>query len=150
MKIRIFIFLFIFLSGYLMSCNSTPVAHSPDKAENNPAQAGSKQIGDKKPQKLSSVLYELALAPDTEHFAKKHNIPLENNRVRVYIFLEPLSPDPERKKVFEDHKIMIEKRSGDMVRGLVAIDQLIPLSEEPVIRFIRLPDRLIKTRNLRQ
>lgn len=147
-KRRIFIFFFTFLSGCLISCNSTPATHSFEKAQNTATQAGSKKIGDKKTQKLSSLLYDLALAPDPEFFAKKHNIILENHRVRVYIFLEPSSTDPERKKMLENNKIRVEKGSKDMLRGLVPVDRLIPLSEEPVVRFIRLPDRLIKTRKM--
>jgi len=148
MKRRIFIFFFISLVGWLISCNSPPVAHSLNKAENHPTPSESEKTGDNTQQKLSSVLYELALSPDPEYYAKQHNILLDNHRVRVFIILEPSSPDPEREKVFEDHNIRVEKRSGDMVRGLVAVDRLIPLSEEPVIQFIRLPDRLIKTRNI--
>jgi hypothetical protein len=64
----------------------------------------------------------------------------------VFIFFETSSSDPERKKILKDHGIIIEKSSANLIRGLVAVDQLIPLSEEPVIQSIRLPDRLIKTR----
>ncbi len=132
-----------------MSCNKTPAAHSLKKAENSTTPEASKKIGDTKNQKLSSLLYELALSPDPEYFAKTHNILLDNHRVRVYIFLEPSSPDPERKKLLKEHNIMIEKWSADMLRGLAAVDQLIPLSAEPAVRFIRLPDKLIKSRTIR-
>jgi hypothetical protein len=133
-----------------MSCNSTSASHSLMITEkNNSSTSGSKKIGDTKNQKLSSLLYELALSPDPEQFAKKHNILLDNHRVRVYIFLETSLPDPERIKLLKAHNIMIEKWSADMLRGLAAVDQLIPLSEEPAVRFIRLPDKLIKTRNIR-
>jgi hypothetical protein len=132
-----------------MSCNKAPAAHSLKKAEHNTTPEGSKKIGDTKNQKLSSLLYELALSPDPAYFAKKHNIFLDNHRVRVYIFLEPSSPDPERMKLLKAHNIMIEKWSADMLRGLAPVDQLIPLSAEPAVRFIRLPDTLIKSRNIR-
>ena len=147
MKIRIFIFLFIFLFGCLISCNNNPAVYSLTKTEKNTSAAGSKKMGDTKKQKLSSILYELAISQDREYFAKKHNIHLDNNRVRVFIFFDPSSSGPDRKKILNDHGIMIEKSSADMTRGLVPVDHLISLSQEPVIRSIRLPDRLIKTRN---
>lgn len=147
MKIRIFIILLFFLLGCLMSCNNnTPVVHSIAKSEKDTSTVGSNEIGDTKKQKLSSMLYELAISQDPESFAKKHHIFLDKNRVRVFVFFEPTSSDPERKKILEDHGIIIEKKSADMIRGLVTVDHLIPLSEEPVIRSIRLPDKLIKTR----
>jgi hypothetical protein len=149
MKIRIFIFFFIFLFGGLISCNNNPAVHSLTKTEKNTSTAGSNKIGDTKGQKLSSILYDLAIAPDPEYFAKKHDIVLDKDRVRVFIFFEPSSSDPDRKKILNDHGIIIEKSSADLTRGLVPVDHLISLSEESVIRSIRLPDRLIKTRKTR-
>jgi len=52
----------------------------------------------------------------------------------------------DRKKILEDHGILIEKSSADLTRGLVPINYLILLSEESVMQSIRLSDRLIKTR----
>ena len=149
MKVRKFTFFFIFLFGVFISCNNNPAVHSLAKTEKKTSAEGSNKIVDTNKQKLSSILYELAIAPDHEHFAKKHNIQLDNNRVRVFISFEPSSSDTDRKKIFNDHGIIIEKTSADMVRGLVTVDHLISLSQEPVIRSIRLPDRLIKTRNNR-
>jgi hypothetical protein len=146
MNIRIFIFFFIFLFGGLISCNNNPAVHSLTKTEKNTSAAGSNKIGDTKRQKLSSMLYELAISQDHEYFAKKHDIVLAKDRVRVFIFFEPSSSDPDRKKILNDHGIIIEKSSADLTRGLVPVDHLISLSEEPVIQSIRLPDRLIKTR----
>jgi len=146
MKIRIFIFFFIFLFGGLISCNNNPAVHSLTKTEKNTSTERTNKIGDTKGQKLSSMLYELAIAPNHEYFAKKHDISLENNRVRVFIFFEPTSSDPDRTKILNDHGIIIEKSSADLTRGLVPVDHLISLSQEPVIRFIKLPDKLIKTR----
>jgi len=133
----------------MMSCNSSPSALSLNKAENPVTRKGSKTTGDTKNQKLSSLLYELALSPDPDYFAKKHDIFLNDHRVRVHIFLDPSTPEPERTKRLKAHHIIIEKGSDDMLRGLAPIDQLIPLSEEPAVRLIRLPDQLIKTRKIR-
>jgi len=94
------------------------------------------------------MLYELATSPDPDNFAKKHAIFLDKNRVRVYIFFEPSTPDPVRTKIIEDHNIMVEKSSNDLTRGLVPVDHLISLSQEPVIQSIRLPDKLIKAREI--
>jgi hypothetical protein len=103
-------------------------------------------MGDTKKQKLSSMLYELAISPDHNCFAKQHDILLDKDRIRVFILFEPSSSDPDRKKILEDHGLTIEKSAAGMIRGLVAVDHLISLSQEPVIQSIRLPDRLIKPR----
>ena len=148
MKIRIFIFFFIFLFGGLISCNNNSAVHSFTKTEKNTSAEGSNKIVDTNKQKLSSMLYELATSPDPDNFAKKHAIFLDKNRVRVYIFFEPSTPDPVRTKIIEDHNIMVEKSSNDLTRGLVPVDHLISLSQEPVIQSIRLPDKLIKAREI--
>jgi hypothetical protein len=132
-----------------MSCNKDLAAPSLKETDNQTIQKGSIKIGDSKNLKLSSLLYELALSPDPDYFAKEHNIPLENHRIRVYIFLEPSTAKHERIKMLKVHNIVIEKWSGDMLRCLAPVDQLIPLSEEPAVQFIRPPDTLIKTRNMR-
>jgi hypothetical protein len=148
MKRRRFTFFFIFLFGCMISCNNNPAVNSLTKTEKNTSDAGSNKIDDTKKQKLSSMLYELAISQDPEYFATKHNIHLDKNRVRVFIFFEPSSSDPDRKKILNDHGIFIEKSAADLTRGLVPVDHLISLSEEPAIQSIRLPDRLIKTRKI--
>ena len=131
----------------MVSCNNDPViVHSLGKTETKTSETGSNKIGDIKKQKLSSMLYELAVSQDPESFAKKHGILLDKNRVRVYIFFDPTSSDLDRKNILKDHEVIIEKSADAMIRGLVTVDHLISLSQEPAIQSIRLPDRLIETR----
>jgi len=148
MKKFFFIFFYIFLFAGLISCNNNPAAHSITKTEKNTSAAKSSKIGDTKEHKLSSILYDLAISQDHEYFAKQHNIELDKDRARVYILFDPSSSDPDRKKILNDHGIIIEKSSADLTRGLVPVDHLISLSQEPVIRSIRLPDKLIKAREI--
>ena len=149
MKRRCSIFLSILLFGCLISCNNNNTAvHSLGKTETKASETGSNKIGDIKKQKLSSMLYELAVSQDPESFAKTHDILLDKNRVRVFIFFDPTSSDRDRKKILKDHEVIIEKSAASMIRGLVTVDHLIPLSQEPVIQSIRLPDRLIKAREI--
>ena len=149
MKRRIFIFFFILLFGCFISCNNAPAAHPLKRTKNQTTQEGSNKIKDTHHQKLASLLYELAVSPDPGYFARKHNILLDNHRVRVYILLEPSASKTERIKMLKAHNIIFEKWSGDMFRGLSPVDQLIPLSEEPAVNIIRLPDKLIKTGKIR-
>ena len=132
----------------MVSCNNDPVVHSFGKTEKNASDVGSNKISDTKKQKLSSMLYELAISPDHNYFAKQHDILLDKDRVSVFILFEPSSSDPETNKIIKDHGVTIEKSAAGMIRGLVAIDHLISLSQEPVIQSIRLPDRLIKAREI--
>jgi len=93
---------------------------------------------------LSSILYDLAVAPEPEKFAKKHDIFLTKGKVRVFISFNPASSNSERDKLTENYNVMVEKKSENLSRALVPIDRLIPLSKESVIWSIRLPDRAIK------
>jgi hypothetical protein len=94
--------------------------------------------------KLTSILYELAIASEPENFAKQHDIFLSNDWVRVFIFFDPASSRSEREKIVENYKLVFEKKSNDLLRALVPIDGLIPMSKEPIIWSIRLPDQPIK------
>ena len=94
------------------------------------------------------MLYELAVSQDPESFAKTHDILLDKNRVRVFIFFDPTSSDRDRKKILKDHGVIIEKSAASMIRGLVPVDRLILLSQDPVIHSIRLPDKLIKAKEM--
>jgi hypothetical protein len=132
----------------LVSCNNDPVVvHSLGKTETKTSETGAaNKIGEIKNQKLSSMLYKLAVSHDPESFAKTHDILLDKNRVRVYIFFDPTSSNQDRKKILKDHEVIIEKSAAGTIRGLVAIDHLISLSQKPAIQSIRLPDKLIETR----
>ena len=94
--------------------------------------------------KLTSILYELAIASETERFAKEHGISLANGKVRVFIFFNPDSSNSERDRLAENYTIVVEKKADTLVRALVPVDRLIALSKETVIWSIRLPDRAIK------
>jgi hypothetical protein len=149
MKKQRFIFLIIFLLGCLMSCNNNDlVGFSKVKTEKNTSAVESTKFADTKQQKLSSILYELATSPGPEQFAKKHHIFLDMDRVRVFILFDPSTSDPDRKKILYKHNITVEKSAARMIRGLVTVGQLIPLSGEPGIRFIKLPDKLIKAKEI--
>ena len=133
----------------MVSCNNDPVVvHSLGKTETKTSETGSNKINDIKKQKLSSMLYELAVSQDPESFAKTHDILLDKNRVRVFIFFDPTSSDQDREKILKDHEVIIEKSADAMIRGLVPVDHLILLSQDPVIHSIRIPDKLIKAKEM--
>ena len=143
-------FLLITLAILFLGCltitkkdSNSAIAH-PEKNEDTFAD-GIKE-GHKPPKglKLSSILYELAVAPEPEKFAKKHDIFLTEGKARVFISFNPASSNSERDKLAENYNFMVEKKSNDLLRALVPIDRLIPLSKESVVWSIRLPDRAIK------
>jgi len=142
--------LLIILTILLLNCVTTAkndrnvIHYLPEKKENT--LTGEFKAKRKPPRelKLTSILYELAIASEPENFAKQHDIFLSNGRVRVFIFFNPASSSSEREKIFENYKIAIEKKSNDLLRALLPINTLIPISQEPIIWSIRLPDRPIK------
>ena len=141
-------FLLITLSILFLGCltitkkDSNAVSSLPEKNEDTFAD-GIKG-GPPKELKLSSILYELAVVPEPEKFAKKHDIFFTKGKVRVFISFNPAASNSERDKLAENYNFMVEKKSNDLLRALVPIDRLIPLSKESVVWSIRLPDRAIK------
>ena len=97
--------------------------------------------------KLTSVLYELAVVPDPDHFAKQHHIFLTNGSVKVFISFDPGSLIPEREEIIQNYNIVIEKTVGSLSKASVPVNRLIPLSNESVIQSITLPKRLIPPRD---
>jgi len=142
----------IILSVMLAGCvtnseNDLNVTNSvPEKRENTLPKELSMQHKPPGELKLTSILYELAVAPDPDHFAKQHHIFLTKGLVKVYISFDPGSSISERKKMLENYNIMIEKTAGNLSRAWVPLNRLIPLAKESVIQTITLPKRLIKPR----
>jgi len=137
---RVFILAaFIFSLGCLVS--------SPNSAEQIFNITDDKRKVNCKPPKnlkLTSFLYNLAIASEPDRYAKQHDIFLSNGKVRVFIFFNPDSSNSEREKIVENHKIAVEKKSSDLLRALIPINTLIPISQEPIIWSISLPDLPIK------
>ncbi len=129
----------IILAIWILGC----VDFIPEKNEDTSPKELMK--GQKPPRdlKLSSILYELATDPETEKFAEEHSIILANSKVRVFISFDPASSNPEREKIIEKCNILVEKKSDYLLRVLIPIDKLIPLSKDSVIWSIRLPDKAI-------
>ena len=119
----------------------------PEKRENTSPKELSKQHNPPGELKLTSVLYELAVAPDPDYFAKQHHIFLTNGSVKVFISFDPGSSIPEREDIIQDYNIVIEKTAGSLSRAWVPLNRLIPLSKESAIQSITLPKRLIKPRD---
>jgi hypothetical protein len=146
MKSLLLIILAILFLGCLTTTKKDSNAASAHPEKNEDTFADGIKEGHKPPKglRLSSILYELAIAPGPEKFAKKHDIFLTNGKVRVFISFNPASSNSEREKLAESYHFMVEKKSNDILRALIPIDRLIPLSKESVVWSIRLPDRAIK------
>lgn len=128
----------IFSFGYLVS--SPNLAEQVVNTTDDKIKANCKLPGNLK---LTSILYKLAIASEPDKFAKQHGIILSNGRVRVFIFLNPASSSSEMEKMIENHKVTVEKKSNDLLRVLLPINTLIPISHEPIIGSIDLPDQPI-------
>jgi hypothetical protein len=151
LKMKIKSLLLTLLAVLLLDCTQNTIKESKNVDSLNETKEGS--LPTKKHEKntpleqlkLTSVLYDLAIASEPEQFAKKHGISLLNDKVRVFIYFTPESLNSERKKVIETHHIKVEKQSNGLARAWVPLNRLVPLSREPVIQFIRLPKTFIKT-----
>jgi len=141
-------FLVILLAFLILGCatstekDSGAVENPPEKRDTVPAVH--ERHKPPKELKLTSILYELAIAPEPERFAKEHGISLTNGKVRVFISFNPNSLRPERDRLAEHYTIVVEKKDDTLIRALVPVERLIALSKESVIWSIRLPDRAIK------
>ena len=84
--------------------------------------------------KLSSVLNELSQSEHPADFAESRDLHFADGKVRVIIELaDPSAQIPER------FKIVTEGHYSNLLQGMVSIEQLGELSNEPYINFIRAP-----------
>lgn len=88
--------------------------------------------------KLASVLYELIKSSDRRDFAKRHQLYLSQDKVRVIIELLP-----EFKEVEKDYAMTVEGRTKNRIKALVPLDQLGLLARDPSVGFIRPPHKPI-------
>ncbi|MGD0918240.1 MAG: hypothetical protein ABSB22_17450 [Thermodesulfobacteriota bacterium] len=91
--------------------------------------------------KLSSALYEFLISPDREEFVKTHHLFYQEEKLRVYVVVDPAISQKEKETLVNTHRINVEKVSQNLLRALVPGDELASLAKEPLVLSIRLPNR---------
>lgn len=86
--------------------------------------------------KLESVLYELTQATDYKKFAQEHDLDVIDNKVRVYLELNNKFVLPSE---FGTEEIKLDQYN--LIQALVYVDKLLNLTENPNIKFIRVPGK---------
>ena len=146
MKSLLLVIAAILLIGYFITTGKASNGGEPLAGQNENLFGTGMKLRHKPPKglKLSSILYELAASSEPEKFAKEHGIFMGEGKVRVFVSFNPASSDSEINKLTESYNFVIEKKSSNLLRALVPIDKLIPLSKDSAVWSIRLPDRAIK------
>ncbi|HIC95527.1 TPA: hypothetical protein EYP12_02735 [Candidatus Bipolaricaulota bacterium] len=83
--------------------------------------------------RLDSLLYALTLAPDWHEFARARGFTLFGLRIKVIVELY----DPQ--VLPQGYYLLVEARSQDLMRVQVPVSELIRLSSDPTVKFVRLP-----------
>lgn len=83
--------------------------------------------------KLDSLLYALAVAPDWHDFARERGIDLFGMRIKAIVELA------SSETVLQGYHLIEEARSEDLMRVLVPVSELVRLSSDPAVEFVRLP-----------
>lgn len=83
---------------------------------------------------LESILCQLTQANDTKSFAEQHDLYLQDNMTRVIIELTNKSAS-----IPTHYNVTVETRHENLVQALAPIDELLPLSRENNVTFIRTP-----------
>lgn len=98
------------------------------------------QINDtkQKPEKIESVLYQLVKAQKRDDFAEAHGLYLKEGKVRVVIEIENTEV-LKIENVLKGYGAVMETYHENLVQALVPVDDLIALSEDPGVNYIRTP-----------
>ncbi|MCR4404120.1 MAG: hypothetical protein NUW06_02305 [Candidatus Acetothermia bacterium] len=83
--------------------------------------------------RLESVLYALAIAADWHDFARERGISLFGLRIKVIVELVNPEVTPQ------GYHLLEEARAGELMRVQVPVSELVRLSTDPAVRFVRLP-----------
>jgi hypothetical protein len=101
--------------------------------------AASSQTEPKTSSNVSSTLRGLVEADDREAFAAAHGIDLRDGRVVVVVELRGRSTVPGGYEVTVQQTATV---SGEtVVQAQIPVNDVVPLSEEPGVAYVRLPDR---------
>lgn len=90
------------------------------------------------PEKIESVLYQLMKAQKRDDFAEAHGLYLIDDKVRVVIELNNTEV-LNREKIIKRYDGTMETYHENLVQALVPVDNLIPLSENPSVIYVRTP-----------
>ena len=98
------------------------------------------QINDtkQKPEKIESVLYQVVKAQKRDDFAEAHGLYLKEGKVRVVIEIENTEV-LKIENVLKGYGAVMETYHENLVQALVPVDDLIALSEDPDVNYIRTP-----------
>lgn len=91
-----------------------------------------------KPEKIESVLDQLMKAEKRDDFAEAHGLYLKDDKVRVIIELNNTEVS-EVENVLKGYDTVMETYYKNLIQALVPVDDLIALSEEPGVNYIRTP-----------
>lgn len=92
-------------------------------------------------EKIDPKIQEIIQSLNKEETAKHLGLFYQNGKLRVHLILSSIIPPEEKEKIYSTYKIQVEKESGQTVRAMVPIEELMALVENPLIQFINIPDR---------
>ena len=91
--------------------------------------------------KLSSALYEFLISPDREEFVKTHHLFYQEEKLRVYVVVDPAISQKEKEELISTYRMDVEKESENLLRAIVPVDELVSLAKETFVLSIRLSDK---------
>lgn len=94
-------------------------------------------------EKIDSKIQEVIQSLDKEEAAKRYGLFYQNGKLRVHLIFSPQITIEEKGKIYSTYKIHVEKESGQVLRVLVPVGELMALGENPLIQMIKIPDRLL-------
>lgn len=90
------------------------------------------------PEKIESVLYQLMKAQKRDDFAEAHGLYLKDDKVRVVIELNNTGV-LNGEEIIKRYDGIMETYHENLVQALVPVDNLIALSENPDVIYVRTP-----------
>lgn len=94
-------------------------------------------------EKIDQKIQEVINSSDKEETAKNNGLFYQNGNLRVHlIFSHRITPE-EKKEIYSIYKIIVEKDTGQMVRAMVPVEEIMELGENPLILFIKIPDKAL-------
>lgn len=91
--------------------------------------------------KLSSELIQLAESENPEEFARQHGLPIIDGSIKVTIVTTNGFPN-----ITERYELKAVKRHKNLIEAVVSIEDLLRLSREKEIEYVRRPYKFWKWR----
>lgn len=92
-------------------------------------------------EKIDQKIHEVIKSLNKEETAKHYGLFYQDGKLRVHLIFSTRITPEEKEKIYSTYEVNVEKETGQMVRAMVPVERIMELGDNPLILFIKIPDK---------